>query len=329
MARMGTGDLDNYDLIVRNTEEVVTDEEVREIAEDPEGKRAYVGYEPSGALHIGHMLTANKLIDLQKAGMDVVVLLADVHAYLNEKGTFDEIQMTAERMREQLIAFGLDTGATEFVLGSEFQLDNDYILDVHSLAVQVTLNRARRSMSEVARQKENTNVGQMWYPLMQAVDIARLDVDLAVGGIDQRKIHMLARDHLSDIDYETPTALHTPLLTSLDKGEDKMSATVTENESDPISVDDSSEEIEEKVLDAHCPSQADGNPIAEIYRYHVFPRFETVTVERTDEYGGDLEYTSYEEFARDIDRGELHPQDAKEGLVDYLDHLVEECRDVV
>lgn len=312
-----------YSLITRNAEEVVTDEEVREIAESTDGKRAYVGYEPSGVLHIGHMLTANKLIDLQDAGMDVVVLLADVHAYLNEKGTFDEIRETAERMKEQFVAFGLDADKTEFVLGSEFQLDDDYTLDVHSLAVRVTLNRARRSMSEVAREEENPKVGQMWYPLMQAVDIARLDVDLAVGGIDQRKIHMLARDHLPDIGYDAPTALHTPILTSLEGGGDKMSS----SEGDPIAMDDTREEIEDKILGAYCPPHTDDNPVAEIYRYHVFPRFERVVVGRPEKYGGDLEYTSYDDFAEDIESGELHPQDAKEALVDYVDRLVEPGRE--
>jgi tyrosyl-tRNA synthetase len=314
---------ERYELITRNAEEVVTDEEARTLADNPDGKRAYVGYEPSGVLHIGHMLTANKLIDLQDAGMEVVVLLADVHAYLNEKGTFDEIQETAERMREQFVAFGLDEEKTEFVLGSEFQLDDDYTLDVHSLAVRVTLNRARRSMSEVAREEENPKVGQMWYPLMQAVDIARLDVDLAVGGIDQRKIHMLARDHLPDIGYDAPTALHTPILTSLEGDGDKMSS----SEGDPIAMDDSRDEIEDKILGAYCPPQTDGNPVAEIYRYHVFPRFDRVVVERPEKYGGDLEYASYDELAEDLDSGELHPQDAKEALVEYVDRLVEPGRE--
>jgi tyrosyl-tRNA synthetase len=312
-----------HELITRNAEEVVTDEEVREIAEDPEGKRAYVGYEPSGVLHIGHMLTANKLIDLQEAGLDVVILLADVHAYLNEKGTFDEIQETADRMREGFVAFGLDGDKTEFVLGSEFQLDDEYTLDAQSLAVRVTLNRARRSVSEVAREEENPKVSQMWYPLMQAVDIARLDVDLAVGGIDQRKIHMLARDHLPDIGYDAPTALHTPILTSLGGGGDKMSS----SQGDPVAMDDTRDEIEDKILGAYCPPESEGNPVAEMYRYHVFPRFDRVVVERPEEYGGDLEYASYDGLAEDLDSGELHPQDAKEALVEYVDRLVEPGRE--
>src|SRR6056297_3865659 len=113
--------MDAYELITRNADEVVTEDEVRTLANSPEGKRAYVGYEPSGVLHIGHMLTATKLIDLQEAGFEVTVLLADVHAYLNDKGTFDEIRETAEKMQEQFIAYGLDETQTEFVYGSSYQ----------------------------------------------------------------------------------------------------------------------------------------------------------------------------------------------------------------
>jgi tyrosyl-tRNA synthetase len=80
--------MDALDRLTRNTEEVITEDEVEALAQAPLAKRAYVGYEPSGVLHLGHMLTANKLIDLQSVGFEVVVLLADVHAYLNDKGSF-------------------------------------------------------------------------------------------------------------------------------------------------------------------------------------------------------------------------------------------------
>jgi tyrosyl-tRNA synthetase len=45
-------------------------------------------------------------------------------------------------------------------------------------------------------------------------------------------------------------------------------------------------------------------------------------VERPDEYGGDLEYDDYESLAADLERGELHPADAKGALAEYLDRLV-------
>ncbi|GAA0225271.1 tyrosine--tRNA ligase [Haladaptatus pallidirubidus] len=314
--------MDAYDLISRNAEELVTEEEVRNLAADPEGKRAYVGYEPSGVLHIGHMLTANKLIDLQEAGFEVVILLADVHAYLNDKGTFEEIRETAERMKEQFIAYGLDEANTEFRFGSEFQMDDDYVLDLHSLELETTLNRASRAMSEI-QSGESTKVSQAVYPLMQALDIEYLDLDLAIGGMEQRKVHMLARDTLPSIGYDAPTCIHTPLIADLGSGEGKMSS----SKGVTISMEDSTEDIEEKVNSAFCPPTRDPegdleNPVLQIFEYHVFPRFQQVVVERPDKYGGNLEYDDYHSLEGDLESGELHPADAKSALATYLDDLI-------
>ena len=324
--------MDAYERITRNTAEVVTDAEIETLAADPDGKRAYVGYEPSGVLHIGHMLTANKLIDLQAAGFEVTVLLADVHAYLNDKGSFASIRSTAERMRDQFIAYGLDESNTQFVLGSDFQLDEDYTLDLHALELETTLARAERAMSEI-KSGDSVHVSQAVYPLMQALDIPYLGVDLAVGGVEQRKVHMLARDVLPSIDREPPTSLHTPLIADLTTGEGKMSSSAGVT----ISMEDDRDAITEKVNSAYCPPTADPeptddgiereNPVLQVFEYHVFPRFETVVVERPEEYGGDLEYEAYERLETDLESGELHPADAKGALAEYLDRLVAPGRD--
>jgi len=314
--------MDTYELVTRNASEVVTEEEVRALADDPDGKRVYVGYEPSGVLHIGHLLGANKLIDLQDAGFDVVVLLADVHAYLNDKGTFDEIADIADRMKEQFLAYGLDEDSTEFVYGSDFQFDEEYVLDLHGLELETTLSRAERAMAEI-KSGESVKVSQAVYPLMQALDIEYLDVDLAVGGMEQRKVHMLARDVLPKVGYDAPTCLHTPLIADLGTGEGKMSS----SSGISISMEDSTEELEEKVNSAFCPPTRDPegdleNPVLQIFEYHVFPRFEEVVVERPEKYGGNLEYEDYESLAQDLESGELHPADAKTALAHYLDELI-------
>jgi tyrosyl-tRNA synthetase len=326
--------MDAYDLITRNAAEVVTEDEVRALAEDPEGKRAYVGYEPSGVLHIGHMLTANKLIDLQEAGFEVVILLADVHAYLNDKGTFEEIRETADRMREQFVAYGLDEDATEFVLGSEYQLDEEYVLDTHALELETTLSRAERAMAEIQR-GSNPKVSQVVYPIMQALDIEYLDLDLAVGGLDQRKVHMLAREVLPSVGYDVRPAVHTPILADLTTGVGKMSS----SDGVTISMEDAEADLREKVNKAFCPPTRDPdpdgdgnereNPVLQLFRYHVFPRFDRVVVERPEKYGGDLSYGDYESLAADLESGELHPADAKGALADYLDELVAPGREKI
>ncbi|MFB6111313.1 MAG: tyrosine--tRNA ligase [Halobacteriaceae archaeon] len=319
--------MDAYDLLMRNTAEVVTEEEVEALAANPSGKRAYVGWEPSGALHLGHMLVTNKLIDLQEAGMEIVILLADVHAYLNGKGTFEELRSTADRMREQFLAYGLDAETTEFVLGSEFQLEESYLLDLHQLAVDTSLNRAQRAMAEL-QSGETAAVSHVVYPLMQALDIEYLDLDLAVGGLDQRKVHMLHREKIPRLEYEARPCLHTPIIADPGTGVGKMSS----SEGIDITMEDDRASIEEKIQSAYCPPTRnpepteDGtereNPVLQLFQYHVFPRVENVLIERPQQYGGDVTYESYEALATALEAGDLHPADAKSALADALDDII-------
>ena len=214
---------DDFELATRGTEEIVTEEGLRDVLENDSFK-VYCGYEPSGKLHFGHAITVQKLVDFQKIGADVTVLFADLHAYLNDKGSLDEIQSFAEYNRRCFVGLGLDPDKTNFVLGSDYQLDPEYTMKVYQLSTSSTLNRARRSMDGIARSSENPDVAQVIYSLMQTVDIDWLDVDVAVGGIDQRKVHMIAREKLPEIGSSKSVFVHTPLLLGLSGGGKKMSS---------------------------------------------------------------------------------------------------------
>jgi len=314
--------MDRLALIKRNTEEIVTQEELERLLETKESPTAYVGYEPSGKIHMGHVLTVNKLIDLQNAGFKVTVLLADVHAYLNEKGTMGEVKKVADFNKECFIALGLEEGKTNFVYGSDYQLEPDYMLSVLKLARSTTLNRAKRSMDEVSRSADKPMVSQMVYPLMQAVDIAMLGVDVAVGGIDQRKIHMLAREGLPGLGYKAPICIHTPILLGLDGK--KMSS----SSNNFISMDDSGKAVKKKVNKAFCPEgDIVDNPVLALFKYHIMPRFEEITIHRPEKYGGDLHYRGYEELEAGFASKELHPMDLKAGAADYMNQILEPVRE--
>ncbi|KAF5418650.1 MAG: tyrosyl-tRNA synthetase [Candidatus Methanocomedens sp.] len=314
--------MDRLALIKRNTEEIVTQEELERLLETKESPTAYVGYEPSGKIHMGHVLTVNKLVDLQNAGFEVTVLLADVHAYLNEKGTMEEVREIADFNKECFIALGLEEGKTKFVYGSDYQLEPDYMLSVLKLARDTTLNRAKRSMDEVSRSADNPRVSQMVYPLMQAVDIAMLGVDVAVGGIDQRKIHMLAREGLPGLGYKAPICIHTPILLGLDGK--KMSS----SSNNFISMDDSGKAVKKKINKAFCPEgDIVDNPVLALFKYHIMPRFEEITINRPEKYGGDLHYRGYEELEAGFASKELHPMDLKAGAADYMNRILEPVRE--
>jgi tyrosyl-tRNA synthetase len=310
--------MDPYQLASRNAIEIITEGQLRELLQAPK-KRVYAGYEPSGEIHLGHMVTINKLIDLKEAGFEVVVLLADLHAFLNRKGTMEEVQALAEYNRACFEGLGLSD--VEYVLGSNLQLDPDYELMMLRLSQQITLNRATRSMDEVGRQMDAPMVSQMIYPIMQMVDIAMLNLDAAVGGIDQRKIHMLAREHLPSVGYRSPLCIHTPILMGLDG--QKMSS----SRGNYISVADTEEEIARKMDRAFCPPTIQDNPVLQILQYHLFPRYPVVVIHRPSKFGGDQEFQSYHELEQAYALGEIHPLDLKKNTAGYLIDMLRDVRE--
>lgn len=298
-------------LIEQGTLEVIDKEELKDVLKK-EQPIAYTGYEPSGKIHLGHAVTVQKLKTLQKLGFKIKILLADYHAFLNGKGTVEEIAETAEYNKKCFEALGLDE-TTEFVYGSSFQLDPDYTTKVYQLATMTTLKRAKRSMDQVSRHDDNPKVASVIYPIMQTVDMVALEVDVALGGMEQRKIQMLARENLEKIDENVPVCIHTPLLHGLD-GDAKMSS----SKGNFIAVDDSVEDITKKINKSYCPQgEIEDNPMIEIAETFVYPNQEKLLIKRPEKFGGDIELT-HDELIENFKNGDLHPMDLKTGIKDFL-----------
>ena len=112
-------------LVSRFTEEVVTEEELSALFEERESPSAYIGYAPTGEMHIGHFTTMRKLADFLEAGLDVTVLVADLHAHLDdEKSPFDLLDARTEyytaAIEGMVEAAGADPDEIRFVRGQEF-----------------------------------------------------------------------------------------------------------------------------------------------------------------------------------------------------------------
>ncbi len=309
------------ELVLRNTTEIVTEEELDQLLEK-DAPTTYVGYETSGPLHLGHWASIRKLSDLQKAGFEIKVLFADLHTYLNKKGEEDWIQSMTEYWQASFEACGLDA---EFVRGREFQEETEYFHDVLDMALNTTINRGQRSMAEVASGEEDKqSISQIVYPLMQALDIEYLDVDLAMGATDQRKIHMLARENLPKIGYRKPTCLHHPLVVSL-QGTDKMSSSKPET---MFPLHASEETIKDRIGGAYCPQgEVEENPVIQITQFHIFGDDEKLVVERPEKYGGDIEFETLEELEEAFESEDLHPQDLKNGVADHIAEKLEPVRE--
>ena len=311
---------EKINLIKKNTVEIVSIEDLKELLKKKKQPRVYCGYEPSGPMHLGHFVTITKLMDLEKAGFKVIILLADIHALLNKKGDLTDIKKQVDIWRKTVKAIGINA---EIALGSDFEFTKEYQLDVMKLAQTATIQRGLRSMQEIARDSENATISQLWYPLMQVVDIKHLNLDVALGGMEQRKVHMMGKDMEKVLEHKF-VAIHTPLITSLKGPGQKMSKSLPGS---GISVTDSYDEIKKTINGAYClEKDISDNPILQITKLIIFPRFESVEIKRPEKFGGDVQFKSYEDLEKSFAEGKLHPMDLKIAVTEYLEKIIAPIR---
>jgi tyrosyl-tRNA synthetase len=320
------------ELITRDALEVVTEGELRTLLETNPKPTAYIGYEPSGFVHIGQMITASKIIDMQKAGVEFIVFLADWHAMINDKldGDMGNIRACGEYMRDCFVALGVDESA-KFVYASELIDKLEYWERFIRICKASSLMRLKRAMTIMGRSEDEADIdaSKVMYPPMQVADIFQLDVDIAYSGMDQRRAHMLARDAAEKLGWKKPIAVHTPLLMSLVGGTrmDPVEAKMSKSSPDSaVFMHDSKEEVARKMKNAFCPPETEANPVLDMARLIIFPRLGALKVDRPAKYGGPIEFSSFEDLEKAYASKSLHAMDLKKGVSDSVNGLMEPVR---
>ena len=321
-------------LLTRDTEEIVTVEELTALLASETSPKGYVGFEPSGLVHIGWMIIATKINDFIEAGFDFTIFFADWHAYINDKfgGDIERIRTCARYMEDCFEALGVPRDKVTYRYASEIMDDISYWEKVIKIGKAATLTRVKRALTIMGRQEDEAEMdaSKTLYPLMQAADIFELDLDVAYSGLDQRRAHMLAREAAEKLGWKKPVALHTPLLPSL-KGMDRMDPVSTKmSKSDPdsaILIHDSPDDIRRKIGKAFCPPTVEGNPVLALYHYIIFNKVENVTINRPQKFGGPLEFGTYSDIESTYAAGDLHPMDLKTGASETLIQILEPVRE--
>ena len=324
------------------TEEVVTEEDLRALLESKEHPKHYIGLEVSGALHLGSLVVSGfKVNDFIRAGMDCTVFLADWHSYINNKwgGDWDLIKRMAKEYYAD--AFTFFCPGVEIKYGSAlYEGSGRYWEDVVRFSKQISLERDVRCLTVMGRStKEKLDVAQYLYPPMQATDIHAMDLDVVHAGMDQRKVHMLAREVFPSLRWKKPVAVHHHILAGLQEpkatGVDEdakldkvVSSKMSKSKPDSaIFIHDSEQEIQRKLRKAWCPEKVvEGNPILEYARYIVFHEKSSFTVERPEKYGGDVAFGGFQELERAYSEGKVHPNDLKESVARELASVLEPVR---
>lgn len=314
-----------FELIKRNTAEILTEEELRKLLKEKKEPSMYLGTAITGAPHIGYFVWVIKMADFLKAGFKVKLLLADLHGALDNtpwdllEKRYDYYAKVIPIMFE---AIGADTKKFEIIKGSSFELEKDYVHDVLRYSTAVTVHDANKSASEVVKFGDNPKVSGLLYPIFQSLDEQYLDVDVQYGGTDQRKIFVFSRENLPKLGYKSRIEVMTPLIPGLVGI--KMSASDQKSKVDLL---DDVKTVEEKINNAYCPEGVvEDNGMLAFAKYVIMvlkgDSKEKFVVERPQKFGGKLEFKNYEELEKAFVEKKLHPLDLKKAVAKEINSLL-------
>jgi len=313
------------ELIKRNTQEIIGEGELKKLLKEKKNPVVYWGTATTGRPHIGYFFSSLKIADLLKAGFEVKILLADLHAALDNV-PWPILEKRYDYYKEiiplLIKAIGITDKNLEFVKGSDFQLEHEYMFDVLRMSSLVSVHDATKAASEVVKISKNPKLSSLIYPIMQALDEQYLGVDAQLGGMDQRKIMVMARENLPKIDYNPRIEILHPLIPGLVEG-GKMSASVEESKIDLL---DDKETVENKINKSYCKEGDINNGLLSFVKYIIMTikgdKGEKFIIERPAKFGGKKEYSSYENLEKDFAEKKLHPQDLKNAVAKEINELL-------
>ena len=316
---------EKIELVKRNTYEIIGEEDLEKLFKKKQNKPSvYLGTAPTGRPHVGYFVWALKIADLLRAGFHVKILLADLHAALDNvpwKVLEERYNYYSKVIPLMVEAIGVDTEELEFIKGSDFQLKSEYMFELLQLTSFVSVHDSNKAGSEVVKQSDNPKVAGLLYPLMQVLDEQYLNVDMQLGGVDQRKIMVLARENLPKLGYDSRIEMMFPLVPGL-IGK-KMSSSDNKGKIDLL---DDPKTVVKKLKGAEMVAGNSNNGVMAFLKYVLMTikkdKGEKFIVKRPEKFGGNLTYFNYNEIEKDFIEKKLHPLDLKNAVAESLNELL-------
>ena len=324
---------DKFNLIVDGLQEVIGESELIEIIKE-RNLKLYWGTATTGRPHIGYLKPLIKICQFLQAECEVTILFADLHAYLDDmKSDWDQLKYRTiyyeELIKNTLVLLGAPIEKLKFIKGTDFQLSTEYTINVYKLMGKLSLHDAIKSGAEVVKQNDNPKMASLLYPGLQALDEQFLNVDAQFGGIDQRKIFMMADKYLPQLGYKKRIHLMNPMIPSLNSDGGKMNCSDINSKIDLL---DSSKTIKKKINKAFCEEGNINCGLIKFTEMVLFPILDlkknNFIINRPDEHGGNIIYSEYEKLLNDFSNKILHPIDLKLGISNFIIDFLEPLRDI-
>ena len=222
------------EIIKQGIDEIIGEDNLIEKLKSGKKLTIKVGFDPTAPdLHIGHTVILKKMRQFQDLGHKVIFLIGDFTGKIGDPSgknktrpplTTNEIKANAKTYEDQVLKV-LDPDKTIIDFNSRWG-DKMSAADMIKLAAQSTVARMieRDDFSKRYKNNQPISIHEFLYPLMQGYDSVELEVDVELGGTDQKFNLLVGRDLQKNVGQSPQTIITLPLLEGLD-GVKKMSKT--------------------------------------------------------------------------------------------------------
>ncbi len=283
--------------IRRGTAAIIPEGELEEKLRAGRPLRVKLGVDPTAPdIHLGHTVPLQKLRQFQDLGHHAVLIIGDYTAMIGDPSgrsatrpqlTHEQVIQSAASFQQQVFKV-LDRNRVDVVFNGSWFARFSF-KDVMRLCGQYTVARMleRDDFAKRMEREQPIGIHEFLYPLMQAHDSVEVRADVELGGTDQTFNILLGRHLQREAGCGQQVAVVTPLLEGTD-GVQKMSKSL----GNYIGIAEPPEQIFGKVMSISDEL---------MMRY-----YELLTSE------------DMEGLRRELERGLLHPMEAKKRLAVLL-----------
>jgi tyrosyl-tRNA synthetase len=227
---------EQLEIIKRKAVEIVPEEElVKKLEKSIKTNtplRVKQGFDPTAPdIHLGHTIGLRKLVDFQKLGHKIILIIGDYTAMVGDPSgrsetrpqlSLDQIKKNAETYQKQFFKV-VDKKNTEVRYNGEWFSKMSF-QEIMKLASRMTLARMleRDDFANRYKQQAPISLHELFYPLMQAYDSVAVNADIEIGGTEQKFNLLTARQIQQDYGVQPQVILTLPILVGTD-GKQRMS----------------------------------------------------------------------------------------------------------
>jgi tyrosyl-tRNA synthetase len=288
------------EVIKRGAVEIIPEDDL--IAKLKRGRplRIKAGFDPTAPdLHLGHTVLIQKMKQFQELGHEVIFLIGDFTGMIGDPSgksetrkqlTREEVVKNAETYKEQIFKI-LDPQKTTIEFNHRWMEKMDAVSMI-GLAAKYTVARMleRDDFKQRYQKQQPISIHEFLYPLIQGYDSVALKADVELGGTDQRFNLLMGRELQREYGQAPQVVLTMPLLEGTD-GVHKMSKSL----GNYIGINEAPEEMFGKIMSISDEL---------MWRYY--------------ELLSDQDLTQIKTLRAGVERGELHPMEAKKSLAAEL-----------